>query len=69
MSADISAEEAGISWKLTALVDRSAAEAALAASVEDAWDSDLVMSAHEVEAEDRLRLEGHHVRLYGCQGL
>ena len=51
MSADISAEEAGISWKLTALVDRSAAEAALAASVEDAWDSDLVMSAHEVEAD------------------
>ena len=29
----IEAEEAGISWKLTALVDRSAAEAALAASV------------------------------------
>ncbi|GAB5349512.1 50S ribosomal protein L11 methyltransferase [Alteriqipengyuania sp. 357] len=51
MSADITAEEAGISWKLTALVDRTAAEAALAASVEDAWDSDLVMSAHEVEAD------------------
>lgn len=47
----IEAEEAGISWKLTALVDRSAAEAALAASVEDAWDSDLVMSAHEIEAD------------------
>ncbi len=47
----IEAEEAGISWKLTALVDRSAAEAALAASVEDGWDSDLVMSAHEVEAD------------------
>ncbi|MBD59721.1 MAG: 50S ribosomal protein L11 methyltransferase [Citromicrobium sp.] len=40
-----------MSWKLTALVDRSAAEAALAASVEDGWDSDLVMSAHEVEAD------------------
>ena len=51
MSADITAEDAGISWKLTALVDRTAAEAALAASVEDAWDSDLVMSAHEVEAD------------------
>lgn len=51
MSADVTAEEAGISWKLTALVDRSAAEAALAASVEDGWDSDLVMSAHEVEAD------------------
>jgi len=51
MSADITAEDAGISWKLTALVDRSAAEAALAASVEDSWDSDLVMSAHEVEAD------------------
>ncbi len=51
MSADISAEDAGVSWKLTALVDRTAAEAALAASVEDAWDSDLVMSAHEVEAD------------------
>ena len=47
----IEAEEAGISWKLTALVDRTAAEAALAASVEEAWDSDLVMSAHEVEAD------------------
>ena len=47
----IEAEEAGISWKLTALVDRSAAEAALAASVEDGWDTDLVMSAHEIEAD------------------
>tara|TARA_B100001179_G_scaffold98692_1_gene70123 strand:+ start:2983 stop:3924 length:942 start_codon:yes stop_codon:yes gene_type:complete len=51
MSADISAEDAGISWKLSALVDRTAAEAALAASAEDAWDSELVLSAHEVEAD------------------
>ena len=29
MSADISAEDAGISWKLSALVDRTAAEAAV----------------------------------------
>lgn len=39
------------SWKLTALVERSAAETALAASNDEDWDSELVMSAHEVEAD------------------
>lgn len=53
MSLDIAAEDAGISWKLSALVDRAAAEDALAASIEDGWDNDLVVSAHEVEADAR----------------
>ena len=53
MSIDITAQDAGISWKLSALVDRVAAEDALAASIEDGWDNDLVVSAHEVEADAR----------------
>ncbi|MBB3035131.1 50S ribosomal protein L11 methyltransferase [Alteriqipengyuania lutimaris] len=51
MSADITTEEAGITWKLSGLTDKASAEEALMASIADDWDSDLVVSAHEVEAD------------------
>ena len=64
MSAKVAAEEAGISWKLSALTDKASAEAALAASVEDGWDDELVLSAHEADPEnqDSWRFEAWYPR-------
>lgn len=61
---DIAAEEAAISWKLHALTDKASAEAALAASVQDGWDDELVVSAHEVDpkAPDTWRFEAWYPR-------
>lgn len=52
MSVELGAEETGISWKLWALTDKDSAEAALAASVADEWDSDLVVSASEADPKN-----------------
>ena len=45
----LEAGDAGLSWKLHALTDKASAEAALAASVSEEWDPDLVVSASEAD--------------------